>query len=288
MNYRKIYRRFIRSRRKVESKLIESGQYCEHHHIIPKSMGGKDIPKNMLWLTPREHFFAHLCLAKIHSDKEWLAILSMLNMDASHNSKRKTALISKGRWFAIAREKASPVHSKNTKRLHKENEFFRKRIRSKSANKKRSKTMVKYFQTDAGKEHAEKLYRAANSPEALERKRRGWNKYIHSDLSKEFRKRKSEATQRMNSTDEWKATLKRGGEHPRRLHPEKYENCKKYGDENIAKRPEVKAKISNKANERANIKKAYFELSGFTGDRRTVTMNECITWLKNNGYEFLL
>ena len=38
---------------------------CEKHHIIPKALGGTDNPKNLAYLTPREHFIAHLLLLKI-------------------------------------------------------------------------------------------------------------------------------------------------------------------------------------------------------------------------------
>lgn len=42
--------------------------YCETHHIIPKSEGGKDEPDNLVNLTAREHYIAHLLLAKIYDD----------------------------------------------------------------------------------------------------------------------------------------------------------------------------------------------------------------------------
>ena len=34
--------------------------YFERHHIVPKSLGGKDIVSNLVWLTPREHLLCHL------------------------------------------------------------------------------------------------------------------------------------------------------------------------------------------------------------------------------------
>ena len=38
--------------------------YTEKHHIIPRSMGGKDTNKNLVVLTAREHYIAHLLLTK--------------------------------------------------------------------------------------------------------------------------------------------------------------------------------------------------------------------------------
>lgn len=44
-------------------------QYCEVHHIIPRSLGGSDDPKNLVELTYREHFLVHWLLTKIHRGK---------------------------------------------------------------------------------------------------------------------------------------------------------------------------------------------------------------------------
>ena len=38
--------------------------YTEKHHIIPKSMGGTDDTDNLVKLTAREHFIAHVLLTK--------------------------------------------------------------------------------------------------------------------------------------------------------------------------------------------------------------------------------
>lgn len=38
--------------------------YTERHHIIPKSMGGLDDNDNLVILTAREHYIAHLLLTK--------------------------------------------------------------------------------------------------------------------------------------------------------------------------------------------------------------------------------
>ena len=38
--------------------------YTEKHHIVPKSMGGLDTKENLVVLTAREHYIAHLLLTK--------------------------------------------------------------------------------------------------------------------------------------------------------------------------------------------------------------------------------
>ena len=57
-----------------------SGIYVEKHHIIPRSEGGTNDKDNLVNLTAREHFIAHLLLAKIYNDKKmWCAINMMSN-----------------------------------------------------------------------------------------------------------------------------------------------------------------------------------------------------------------
>ena len=60
MRYEKIYNQLIEKRRK------ETPQgYTEKHHILPRSLGGSDDPENIIELTLREHFVAHLLLVKM-------------------------------------------------------------------------------------------------------------------------------------------------------------------------------------------------------------------------------
>ena len=39
--------------------------YTEQHHIVPRSFGGSDDISNLVKLTAREHYVAHLLLWKI-------------------------------------------------------------------------------------------------------------------------------------------------------------------------------------------------------------------------------
>lgn len=41
--------------------------YLEKHHVIPRAFGGLDDNKNIVKLTAREHFIAHLCLTRCTS-----------------------------------------------------------------------------------------------------------------------------------------------------------------------------------------------------------------------------
>lgn len=81
MDYQRIYSEFINDRRLKESELKESGAYFERHHVIPRSLGGDDSDGNLLALTPEDHFFAHILLAKIHGGKMMRALFAMSNFN---------------------------------------------------------------------------------------------------------------------------------------------------------------------------------------------------------------
>ena len=61
MNYENVYTKLIEFR-----KTNPAQGYIERHHILPRSMGGTDDPSNLVKLTGREHWIAHLLLHKIH------------------------------------------------------------------------------------------------------------------------------------------------------------------------------------------------------------------------------
>jgi NUMOD3 motif len=52
--------------------------YTERHHILPKCLGGSNKKENLVDLTAREHFIAHLLLAKLHPEKHGLVVAAYL------------------------------------------------------------------------------------------------------------------------------------------------------------------------------------------------------------------
>lgn len=73
MNYQKIYRSLML--KSIRRKLVEG--YFETHHIIPKCFGGSNDDKNLVSLTPEEHYVAHQLLVKMYSEDPdilWAAI----------------------------------------------------------------------------------------------------------------------------------------------------------------------------------------------------------------------
>jgi hypothetical protein len=90
MDYPSIYKNLINKR-----LLLPASQegYSEKHHIIPRSLGGADIKNNIVHLTAREHFIAHLLLCKIHQNdiasyaKMLKAFLMMLTCQSGYQNR---------------------------------------------------------------------------------------------------------------------------------------------------------------------------------------------------------
>ena len=54
--------------------------YTERHHIVMRSMGGSDDPSNLVVLSGREHWIAHLLLHKIHKNRKTACACHMMAM----------------------------------------------------------------------------------------------------------------------------------------------------------------------------------------------------------------
>lgn len=92
MNYTKIYNNLI-SKAKRENRMKDCGIYYENHHIIPKSFGGSDDTENLVLLTAKEHWIAHLLLARFSKGQnKYSAQQAVLNMGrVIPENKRKTS-----------------------------------------------------------------------------------------------------------------------------------------------------------------------------------------------------
>lgn len=81
-NFEKEYYDLI-NKVKSENRKKEN-EYCELHHIVPKSLGGSNKEENLVLLTPEEHFKAHYLLWKFSNTKEmqdalWLMVIMSKN-----------------------------------------------------------------------------------------------------------------------------------------------------------------------------------------------------------------
>ena len=90
--------------------------YCEEHHIVPRSLGGYDTKENLVLLTAREHFVAHLLLAKIYltekgvESKEYRKMTYALwYLLGKHNGKK---IMISSRKYAKLKQDFSKVNSR--------------------------------------------------------------------------------------------------------------------------------------------------------------------------------
>lgn len=130
----------------VEAK-AEIGFYVERHRIVPGCMGGKYEDGNISWLTPEEHFLAHVLLVAIHRDNNKL-IYAVRRMDGGlENSRRKKRLLygwlkrvfSKTQSTRIITEETRKKMSEGVKKRPTVTEETRKKMSERRTGKRMSK-----------------------------------------------------------------------------------------------------------------------------------------------------
>lgn len=108
MDYERIYREFIADRKTFQHP---KGAYVERHHVVPRALGGTDEPANIVALTPEDHYFAHLLLAKWVGGTMWFAVKMM---DCRRNGLRAEWVKARV-GYAIARRRAARLTSARCK-----------------------------------------------------------------------------------------------------------------------------------------------------------------------------
>lgn len=130
-----------------------NNDYTETHHIIPKSLGGTNKKDNLVKLTAKEHYIAHLLLMKCYDDK-----LAKQKMCAA--------------FLYMSKARNQYTGHRYTSNLYE----YHKRIKTKIRKERMSGANNPMF----GKKHSEKTRKRisekrlginTNTPESLERKR---------------------------------------------------------------------------------------------------------------------
>lgn len=111
MNIHEIrYKNFIETRK---NRTIPENAVVEKHHIIPKSMGGNNTNENLIKLTTREHYIAHLILWKAYGGKMATAFFFM-NQNGNITSGRNGRKITSRQYEELREE-----YSNNKSEAHK-------------------------------------------------------------------------------------------------------------------------------------------------------------------------
>ena len=111
MNYSRHYSLLVN---RAKTRILAC--YKEAHHIIPKCMGGSDDASNIVDLTAREHYIAHILLAKIYGGTLWHAVNLMGRLKKYSNRHYEKA--------RLEHSKLLSEQNKRTKSKPKENRHY--------------------------------------------------------------------------------------------------------------------------------------------------------------------
>jgi len=108
MNYSKIYYDII-DRARSESRSKKQG-YFESHHIQPRSIKGSNTKENLVLLTAKEHYLAHMLLVEMYprGSYEWRKMIYAASMFLAINSKHERYRPS-ARFYSQIREELSKI-----------------------------------------------------------------------------------------------------------------------------------------------------------------------------------
>jgi hypothetical protein len=119
MDYQRAYDQLI-AKRQSEAPT----GYAENHHIVPKCMGGLDESSNLVSLSAREHFLAHLLLWKIHKTPQTAYAVWMMqcfNSKQDRHEIRNSRQYQKIREFVVSLLKSTPKTAEHRANLSKAN-----------------------------------------------------------------------------------------------------------------------------------------------------------------------
>ena len=196
MNYIKQYNLLIQSRLKLDRSNFEPKAIAKHH-IIPKSVGGSDCGSNLVVLTHREHYLAHLLLAK---EEKKRGIYGYNSLSCFYISSKSKVLI-KSRSYQYLRERVSEVSSLRNKSYYESLSYDDKE----KIKLKKSKSMLEYWDNLNEKDYKDRCAKNGNqvwSDDARERlslKKRRSNWMKGKKHSEDTKKRISAKTKGTNN-----------------------------------------------------------------------------------------
>jgi hypothetical protein len=103
MNYSLHYEKLV-----IKAKNRKLDTYKEIHHIVPKCLGGSNDKENLVELTAREHFIAHLLLLKIYPNK--YSLIKAVQMMCIHSNNQERSM---NRMYGWLKERFSKEMSMN-------------------------------------------------------------------------------------------------------------------------------------------------------------------------------
>jgi len=191
--YFKIYKSLIEKRLLYP---VEIGTYCETHHILPKSIGGDNSKDNLIKLSAREHYIAHLLLTKFIFGKDRFKVLNAffcMNMKSKNTLNR----YQNSKLYESLKIELSNLKSEYYKKLWDDEEY---------KNKMREKAKISWYD---GSREKQIEYMKNNSPFKIKkihektmkkRKYNGSNPFVNNNpmYNEEAKRKKIEKTSGKN------------------------------------------------------------------------------------------
>ena len=117
MNYQKVYDQLVQ-----KNHVFSEGEYFETHHKVPVSLGGTDDASNLVNLTAREHYIAHLLLVKIsyqtNDIQAYKKMLYAFNCMKWGRCKGKRTFKFNSRLYQLMKERYSMLRSQMMRTSH--------------------------------------------------------------------------------------------------------------------------------------------------------------------------
>lgn len=161
--YSKWYFLLVNSRKHI----TRTDCYIELHHIIPKSLGGRDTDENCVYLTAREHYIAHLLLVKITEGQDKSKMAFALKCMSNFKNKYHERYIPPSKIYDIERKHFSEAISE----IQKGHLTYLKK-HSEESKKKISVTMKKNLSEMTKEENAIRVKNSMNAPHTYTDSRR--------------------------------------------------------------------------------------------------------------------
>lgn len=95
----------------IKAQLRITNEYVEHHHIVPRSLGGSNELTNLVALTAREHFICHVLLTKFTSGADQHKMLYAANMMSQTSRSYQDRYVPTSRIYEILKKEFGRIHS---------------------------------------------------------------------------------------------------------------------------------------------------------------------------------
>jgi hypothetical protein len=160
---------------KARNRGLAADTYYEKHHVVPKSLGGSNSKSNLVYLTGREHFVAHMLLAHMYGGGMWAAAAMMKASRKVQSRELNSRLyeIARRNWSQFLQGKQRPAHVIEALKKHATNRVVSDETKAKMSlvrkGKPRSGDPSKWKHSDEAKQKMRESHIRANTGARLPR-----------------------------------------------------------------------------------------------------------------------